>query len=298
MIRGVHQIDLAVREANEVLPVVAAIRAEWEPNDRRWRAANIHLGVREGAQGSAPRVHEAGITHICLQSTDSAALYDRLAGQGIAFHAPLTTLGNGTYYAYGTLPSGATIEIETAVVPPGEPAAAWISHVALATPDLARLSDFYAELIGRPFAGGFRVPPSTANDVITGYPAVDLKVGWIGCGNMLIELWQYLDPPTRPAAEPREDGAPGYQALVFEVDDLDAEQPRLAALAGMTPVARGADGSARGWGRDPDGNAIGFVSFADAAGSIDGLDEPGRVPRLAAYRTTVPPPHYRRAMIW
>lgn len=298
MIRGVHQINLAVRTTDEVLPLGTAICAEWEPQSERWRAANIHLGVREGASGTARRVHEAGITHICLQSTDSAALYDRLAGQGIGFHAPPTTLGNGTYYAYGRLPSGATIEIETAVVPPGEPAAAWISHIAFATPDLARLSGFYAELTGRPFAGGFRVPPSAANDIITGYTAVDLKVGWIGCGNMLLELWQYLDPPTRPAAAPRDDAAPGFQSLIFEVDDLDGEAPRLAALAGMTPIERAVDGSARGWGRDPDGNVIGFVSFADRAGSIDGLAEPGRVPRLADYRTTVPLPHYRRAMTW
>lgn len=309
MIRGVNQIDLTVGRAEEWAPIGALLGASivdrfGGSTTSRTRNINVALRIADPVIAErCGRVHETGITHVCLQSRDAEGLYASLASASVAFNAPLTTLGNGTHYAYGALPSGATIEVETAGYAPDDYQGSWIAHVALATPDLRRLSGFYSALTGRGFVGGWQVKPSAANDVITGYDNADMIVGWVPCGNVMIEFWQYLNPVTEPRTAPKAAGSPGYSGLVLEVDDLPGRVDSLVA-AGVSELGRIAvdvKGVARVSGRDPDRNALGFIDFSratDRSGALDTLADPGLMPRLSKYRATLPLPHFRPEMPW
>lgn len=309
LIRGINEILLTVGEIDEWAPIAGQLGATpHAPSESvlAWRSRNVSVAISKANPSVAEpcgQVHQAGITHICVQSRDAWALYDSLAAEKVRFNAPLTTLGNGTHYAYGALPSGATIEIESAVYAPDGYEGTWISHVALATPDLARLSGFYTALTGRSFVGGWQVKPSPANDLITGYTGADMKVGWVACGNLMLEFWQYLHPVTEARPAPKEPGSPGYAAITFEVEGLATGLDVLAA-AGVTDLGAmtvDAAGIARVTGRDPDGNRIDFVDFTqayDRSGALDALADADFMPRLAEYRATLPLPHFRPEMQW
>lgn len=303
MIRGISQIGVRVGHAGEVAPVVRWLAAQPDAGGKCWRAANVHLAVTEGADdGAALKPHETGITHFCVQARDPWPMVDDLAAAGMRFTAPLTTLGNGTHYAYGALPSGPIVEVESAVFAPKAITTAWVAHVAFATPDLRRLSGFYAALTGRAFTGGFAVPPRAENAIITGYDDPSMRVGWVPCGNLMLEFWQYASPPTLPRAAPAAN-APGYTALVFETVGLARGTEALAAagVADLSPVTRDAEDVLHATGRDPDGNPLGFICF-DAVPAhpraLAALPDPWLMQHLHTLRTTLPPPHYRPEMTW
>jgi hypothetical protein len=119
----------------------------------------------------------------------------------------------------------------------------------------------------------------------------------------MIEFWQYLNPPTEARSRPKAEGSPGYAGLVLEIDDLPARLEALAA-AGVTDLGAvdvDAEGVVRVQGRDPDGNALGFVDFSqarDRGAALETLADPGLMPRLSKYRATLPLPHFRPEMPW
>lgn len=239
-----------------------------------WLAApNAYIAVRASRQrlpesAVARRSCDAGIAHICVQSGNGDGLWHMLRDAGVVFNAAPVALGTGATYAYGRDSEHNLIEVEgvddvaTDVLP-------WIAHVALVTNDLDRLADFYTRLIGRaPHDGGhFR---NAAFEVITGLSNVDVRALWLMTDNMILELWQYLEPPTLPTS-PRDDDAPGYRHIGFACADLAAERLRLEQ-AGIVIEAE-AD---RLFGRDPDGNL--FVLFAASDRfALTELSDPDRV---------------------
>jgi hypothetical protein len=88
---------------------------------------------------------------------------------------------------------------------------------------------------------------------ITGLADVEVSAAWIMADNLIVELWQYPNPPTL-AAEPLRDGAPGYRHLGFACTDLHAEIRRLQACAIQLDEPREVAGLRSAQGRDPDGN--------------------------------------------
>lgn len=269
MIIGVNAIAITVGSPDQARPILAPLEAREIGAPGAWAIGNMMLEIetqeRIDQLAPAPKVYEAGLTHLCLQSRDAPTLKARLEDGATRFNSDLTTLGNGTWYAYGTTPAGFVVEVESAEYAPPESPGAWLSHVAYCTHDLERLATFYAAVTGRPWFGGYRVRRNPANDAITGLPDVDLKVCWIACGNILLEFWQYLNPETQMRRADLANRA-GIQKVVFEVDDLDAAIPHLVAAGGVVRGERidEADGRSRLDAEDPDGNAMSFVSFARA----------------------------------
>lgn len=308
MIRGVNQIDMRLAHAAELAALAGWLGADESAagaGARRWQACNINLLLHEGAMPGvgALRPHEAGIAHFCVQARDPWPLAEALGNAGMAFTAPLTTLGNGTHYAYGALPSGPIVEIESATFVPEDLTGAWVAHIAFATPDLPRLMGFYAGLTGRRAVGGGKVPPRPENAVITGYPDPRMRVGWVPCGNIMLEFWCYETPATTARAVPVPNDAPGYPAFHFEVTGLGDGTDALAhaGVGALSAVTRDAGGVLHAEGVDPDGNRIGFVCFDEAPQSLRALAalaDPWLMPRLGALRATLPPPHYRPEMTW
>ncbi len=249
-------------DVSGILSQLAAQRLEVERGDQNatsdssrsaWAISNLLLNIdvddRFNERPAAPKVYEPGITHICLQARDAPNLK--------------TTLGNGTWYAYGNTASGFVVEVESAEYAPEDAPKAWLSHVALCTHDLENLSSFYAKLTGRPWFGGYRVKQNPANDLITGVADVDLKVCWVACGNIMLEFWQYLNPETqrRPANHDQKNA--GLNTLTFEVEDLRSALPHLvdAGVEFSDSVIQEDKNLLWLEGTDPDGNALAFVSF-------------------------------------
>jgi glyoxylase I family protein len=116
-------------------------------------------------------------------------------------------------------------------------------HVALVTPNFARLREFYTGTLGLPVVGGF-----PGHNII-----------FIAAGGTTIELEeQEPAPPAGPAA------GRGWQHLAFAVEDVEASYAELAALGVPftvppmdfpedAPVVRTA------FFTDPDGNTLELI---------------------------------------
>jgi catechol 2,3-dioxygenase-like lactoylglutathione lyase family enzyme len=208
-----------------------------------------------GAVERQRRVCDTGITHFCIQMADGNALWSRMDAAGLAFNGPPAALGTGVIYAYGTDAENNVVEVEG--VPDADPAAMpWLAHVALASPDLPRLADFYARLIGRAPHNRGRYA-NALFEAVTGLKDVDVSATWIMADNLTFEMWQYHNPPTLPQAA-RSASAPGYAHVGFGCADLAAERARIAAT-GIALTETTVAGFAASAGADPDGNR--FVIF-------------------------------------
>ena len=224
------------------------------------------------------RVCDPGIGHFCLQSANGMGLWQSLNDHGMAFNDRPVALGTGAIYAYGRDPDHSLVEVEgVATAEPHMPI--WIAHVALVTPDIERLSDFYARLLAQdtPRAGRFA---NKLFENITGLADVDVSARWIDAENFLIELWQYHNPPTGPVAPPAE-GAAGYRYIGFSCANLNAAIARLAKLGIHIERGQAIAGYATGWGSDPDGNRFAIMEMGaePSALSLANLSDPAIVTR-------------------
>ena len=131
-----------------------------------------------------------------------------------------------------------------------------INHVAISTPDIARILHFYQNLIGMelvgegPFGGALY-------DKILGLENATGRVAMLRLGDTQLELFEFSCPTPKPSKTTRPVCDHGITHLCFEVDDIDAEYDRLST-AGISFHCPPQDaGFAKAsYGRDPDGNVF------------------------------------------
>lgn len=200
-----------------------------------WRAANagIRLLIDKGTGLSPVRlpVCEAGITHICVQTTDANKTHMAFAGAGAGFHCEPIDLGTGFLYSYARDVDVNVIEIE-GVAPVWTGVKPWLAHVNLATADFAGLLAFYAALLGTHAVSSPRLRDDPRLDAIADLPSADLRMGWVQAGNMQIEVMQYYNPPTTVATRRRNAGACGYRYIAFQVGNLMEATKHLIRCGG------------------------------------------------------------------
>ena len=204
-----------------------------------------------------------GITHVCYQSPTSEDIYQRLINGGATTvsrgEQPVHLLGQGVYYAYARDHDGIMYETEHLDHAPFE-GPIWLSHAALVSPDLDRLVEFYSLLLDakpnrrtdRAFGPRF--------DEVAGYDNVMIRAAWFDIGNMILEMWQFVNPVTPEPQRPSPIEDVGYNKVAFEVSDLQKEYERLTAL-GVRFLSWPAT-SVDGWEvclRDPDGNLVSLI---------------------------------------
>lgn len=204
-----------------------------------------------------------GITHVCYQSPTSEDIYQRLMDRGATSvsrgEQPVHLLGQGVYYAYARDHDGIMYETEHLDHAPFE-GPIWFSHAALVSPDLDRLVEFYSLL--------FDTKPNRRTDRASGprfdevaaYDDVMIRAAWFDIGNMILEMWQFVNPVTPEPQRPSAIEDLGYNKVAFEVSDLHKEYDRLMAqgVAFLSSPATSVDG----WEvclRDPDGNLISLI---------------------------------------
>ena len=260
-------------------------------NTQFLRAPNCYLELLccptgEASPGRYRPVHEAGITHFCVQSRHAEILHANFERAGASFHSEPVALGTGNTYCYARDPEENVIEIEGIPYAPADQQP-WVAHVAFATPDAVRLSDFYTRVVGGTKLGGQKIGPNPLYDRITALRDVEVIPFWVASLNVLIEIWQFVHPPTEVPGRPHDLGQPGYSHICFEVDDLPAEIESFRAAGARfgTPVVAG-QGYATAWGLDPDGNVIELLELKPERASASALNLPDRdvVARMAEAR--------------
>jgi len=237
------------------------------------RGPNARLELAElgaGAHSEPVPVVGPGFTHVCFQSPAESNLYASLVGHGateVSRAAPVDLGGYGVRYGYARDDDGIMFEVEQLDAPPFD-AQVWIAHVALVSPDIDRLVAFYTDLLGvEPYRRANKVAGPRIDEV-TGLDSVHVRAAWFNVNNMVLELWEYVTPPTPEPNAVRSLDAVGNHRFVFEVGDLDHEMVRLAESGVELIGAPTATGSGAGrcvYARDPDGNLFGLLELPEGS---------------------------------
>jgi catechol 2,3-dioxygenase-like lactoylglutathione lyase family enzyme len=211
-----------------------------------------------------------GITHVCYQSPTQENIYQRLMDSGATPVSrgtePVHLLGQGVYYAYARDRDGIMYETEHLDRSPFE-GPIWFSHVALVSPDLDRLVEFYGLLLNAEPNRRTNRASGPTFDEVADYDDVMIRAAWFDVGNMILEMWQFVNPVTPEPKQPPAFEALGYNKMAFEVSDLDREVERLSEqgiefLAPLGVTEEGLEACLR----DPDGNLVSLIQPQEGTG--------------------------------
>jgi len=221
-------------------------------------------------------VRGPGVTHVCYQAPTGEDIYSRFKAQGATSVSrgkePISLLGQGVYYAYGRDCDGIMFETEHLDKPHFE-GSIWLAHIALVSPDLDRLVEFYTNLFG--FEPNRRTNKAAGPtfDEVTDYDGVHIRAAWFDLSNMVLELWQFVNPVTSEVDAPLPFEQIGYTKFAFEVADIEKDYQRLVETGVQflsEPVQTSE--STEVYGRDPDGNLFSLIEPASGSSlSIDAL---------------------------
>ncbi|NVE94342.1 VOC family protein [Altererythrobacter lutimaris] len=251
-----------------------------EVQTRMMRSANMQIRFMSFANPSSAaqatpqmEVVGPGIMHVCYQVDQETQTYQKFLAGGATFmgkkEMQQLTTRNPVYYSYSRDFDGLIAEIEHVDVaaldlpsPPKNDRR--IRHVALATPDVDRLAEFYAVLLGQPEfrrLGNwpFMRMEGEKFDAVAGLEGGVGESAWFQIRNLELEIFQFHSHPTQVPEKPRPLDALGYNMIVLDVSDLDAARALFEEAGGTIVVERAPlDGGEIIFGRDPDGNLIGL----------------------------------------
>ena len=211
-----------------------------------------------------------GITHVCYQSPTQENIYQRLMDSGATpvsrGKEPVHLLGQGVYYAYARDRDGIMYETEHLDRSPFE-GPIWFSHVALVSPNLDRLVEFYGLLLNAEPSRRTNRASGPTFDEVADYDDVMIRAAWFDVGNMILEMWQFVNPSTPEPKQPRAFEALGYNKVAFEVSDLEKEVERLSeqGIEFLAPLGSSEDGL-EACLRDPDGNLVSLIQPQERTG--------------------------------
>jgi catechol 2,3-dioxygenase-like lactoylglutathione lyase family enzyme len=197
---------------------------------------------QQNAQISKMPPQGPGMTHTCYQSPSWESGYDKFKNAGAKVLSRGDTAvdlgGYGVTYAYAHDPEGNMFEMEQltkarmdayGVVVPDHPM--WMTQVALISPDLKSLADFYRKVLEINPNREVVLSGNARLDDIAGIDGVVLSASWFimdGPGKM-IELMQYENPKTPNTVSKKNPTDLGY-SYSFEVEDIQQEYNRMKDL--------------------------------------------------------------------
>ena len=179
---------------------------------------------------------------------------------------PVHLLGQGVYYAYARDRDGIMYETEHLDRSPFE-GPIWFSHVALVSPNLDRLVEFYGLLLNAEPSRRTNRASGPTFDEVADYDDVMIRAAWFDVGNMILEMWQFVNPVTPEPKQPPAFEALGYNKVAFEVSDLEKEVERLSeqGIEFLAPLGSSEDGL-EACLRDPDGNLVSLIQPQERTG--------------------------------
>ncbi|MGI2171823.1 VOC family protein [Shewanella sp. MF05960] len=215
-----------------------------------------------------------GIAHVCFQVNETTKAYDKFLAAG-ATHIGAAEMiqinpKNPVYYAYARDHDNIMVEIEhvdvAALNLPTPPSNEYrIRHISLATTDMERAVKFYSHLLETQNprrAGRLIALKGEKVDKVSGFDKTELEMAWFQVRNLELEIIQYHNPAPTSSDTPRPIDALGYNMIVFDVVNLAKAKEKLLE-AGGTIVSENQplDGNDILFGRDVDGNLLGFQSL-------------------------------------
>ncbi|MEM1112104.1 MAG: VOC family protein [Pseudomonadota bacterium] len=311
-IQGVNFVGITVADLEQgtafYTPAMALdVVGEWEPGTlapiteladgaplraRMLRSANAQILLMqfEDIDPLAPvPVNGPGIAHVCYQAIKDTRAYETFLEQGAR---PLGSEAmvqlserNPVEYAYALDLDGIMFEVEHVDVsqldldkPPANEYR--IRQVALATPNLAEQIRFYGALLGESEVrrmGRWLKLSGDKIDAVSGLPGSQLEMAWYQTRNLELEFIQFHSHPAKTPSAPRPVNARGYSMIVFDVADLDSARASLLAAGGtVASDVAPMNGGEIFFGRDPDGNLLGFQAApSDAVVSSQNFDGNG-----------------------
>ena len=271
-------------------------RSDIEVSTRMMKSSNAQLRFMQfnnpsAAAKAAPKVevYGPGIAHVCYQVAKKTKSYERFLAAGAkpigALEMAQINPAAPVYYAYARDADDIMFEVEHVDIaalnldtPPKNNYR--IRHVSLGTPDIDRAVKFYATLLDqkkpRRVGRWFKVSGENV-DKVSGLADSKLEFAWFQIRNLELELIQYHSHPTVTPSEPRPIDALGYNMIVFDVADLALARDKLMAAGGtIVSEQQAMDGGQIMFGRDPDGNLLGFqVVASDATVSSQNFENNG-----------------------
>ncbi len=219
-------------------------------------------------------VQGPGITHVCFQAPDSRPIFPNFMEAGattMSRTGDLVQLRPDVPVRYGYVRDGdgTMIEIEQIMMDDLE-FDHRMRHVAIAAVDLDRTVEFYTALLGKePRERRYDLVNVTLDQTV-GIDGMKLDVAWFQAGNLELELWEYYNPVPVPADEPRPLEAYGHNMIVFDVSNVEAVLTTLEEAGGERAAAPAPmDDGVIAFGRDPDGNLLGFFEPDSPASVFD-----------------------------
>ncbi len=279
-IKGMHHVGIAVRDVEKSVKFYQSVTAL-----KRLDQDNIagylpepceKSAVLKGPNGylqlmqfdgpsdlSEVPVAGPGVTHLCLQSPAKDAQFNKFIKKGAKpvskGDQPIDLNGQGVRYGYARDADNIMFEIEQ-LDEPRFKGSIWIAHIALVTPDLDQSVTFYRNLFGVETYGHANKVMGERFDEVTGIENVRIRVAWFNTGNMVLEIWEYVNPKTPPPGEPLPFSKIGYNKIALEVDDLEGELLRLKRIGvECLNEPKEINGITEVYLRDPDGNLISLL---------------------------------------
>ena len=189
-----------------------------------------------------------GMTHTCYQSPAWNAGYDKFLAADADLLSrgdePVDLGGYGVTYAYVYDPEGNMIEVEQldrAVLNRNgvdsiwlEKNPIWMTQVALISPNLDALTDFYQNVLDIPpyRKGEYGHENSRRFDNIVDMDDFVFKAAWFRMdrGSKMLELMQYVNPVATPNTTSIKSPTDLGYTFSIEVEDIQAEYKRLKDL--------------------------------------------------------------------
>jgi len=142
-----------------------------------------------------------------------------------------------------------------------------VHHVAIATPNLDRLRDFYCRLMGFSEINESAWPRGIrAINEVLGLSDSAARQAMLRHDNLCLELFEFAYPHTEAATAERPVCNPGHTHICFDVRDIDSVYARLVAAGTHFHCAPKDFGSIKAtYGRDPDGNVFELQELMDPA---------------------------------
>ncbi|WP_166422376.1 VOC family protein [Paraglaciecola sp. 20A4] len=215
-----------------------------------------------------------GMAHLAFQVIDTTQTYQKILAGGASYIGSKDMMTNPkthVSYAYVRDPDNIILEIEHVNIkplnlpkPPKNERR--IRHISLATGDMDRLVDFYSFLLETENprrAGQYLHNEGEFVDNVSGLKDSEIEMAWFQVRNLELEIIQYHNPVPMVLDSPRPIDATGFNMIMFDVTNLESAQQMLLDAGGsVVTKTQLFNGGNTFFGRDPDGNLLGFQTLA------------------------------------
>ena len=140
-----------------------------------------------------------------------------------------------------------------------------LHHAAISTPNIERLMKWYSENFGFEDIARSEWPKGSKDiDDVVGLEDSSAKQGFLNCGNIMMEFFEYSSPLGEPMDKNRPVNNHGHTHVCVDVTDIEKEYDRLVKNGVYFHAPPKDFGQVKAtYGRDCDGNVFELQEIVD-----------------------------------